>query len=179
MRILTLLGFVMSTTLACAGREDPGPSSPPAQTTSESVFARTDSTFVPIASDADWPEQFEATVIVVRDSSARVVAVQEEPRSESGDWSLFYRHTFDAAGVTVRYESIGRYFGECPGVTEARFVQEQDSSGGPPRVTRTLRDSAGSDRDQQSCGHPYEFFDGTPMPSLARLVAAKRVPAAP
>ncbi len=169
----------MWTTLACAGREEEAPSSTPAPTASESVFARTDSIFVPIANDADWPEQFEAAVIVVRDSSARIVAVQEEPRSESGDWSLVYRHTFDSAGMTVRYESIGRYFGECPGVTEARFVQEHDSAGGPPRVTRTLRDSAGTDRDQQTCGHPYEFFDGAPMPSLAVLIAAKRVPLAP
>lgn len=179
MRIRTLLGFVISTTLACAGREDESPSSTPAPIGRESVFARTDSTFVPVAGDADWPEQFEAAVVVVRDSGARIVAVQEEPRSESGDWSLLYRHTFDTAGATVRYESVGRYFGACPGVTEARFVLESDPAGSPPRATRTLRDSAGTDRDQRACDHPYEFFDGTPMPSLAALIAARRVPQAP
>jgi hypothetical protein len=176
MRILTLAGFLISTTLACAGREDVPQRAADVAVATDSVFARTDSAFLPIRTEADWPETFDAAVMISRDVDGHIVTVEEEPRSESGDWSLVYRHTFDTAGRTLRYESIGRYFGACPGVTEARFVQEPDPTGPAPRETRTLRDSTGADLDSRECGHPYEFFDGTPEPSLSALIKAKRVP---
>lgn len=176
-RTLTLAAFLLLTTLACAGSDDALPQA--AVAAPDSLFARTDSAFLPIRTEADWPEEFAAAITIRRDAGGHIITVEEEPRSESGDWSLVYRHTFDTAGRTLRFESVGRYFGACPGVTEARFVQDVASSGAGPRVTRTLRDSTGADVDPRECGHAYEFFDGVPLPNLVALIEAKRVPRGP
>ena len=141
------------------------------------MFARVDTTFLPIHRESDWPEQFDAAVVVVRDSAGTLRAIEIQPRSESGDWSLRQRHEFDANGRTVRYESVGRFFGACEGVTEASLTIEFDSTFARREELRTLRDRDGAARDPEECGHSYEFFDGQPRRSLVDLQRARQVPA--
>jgi hypothetical protein len=163
-------------TVAAVAPDTSAPLADSGLTATDSVFARSDLRFIPIRQQADWPDEFDAAVVVLRSASGRIRLVSEQPRSESGDWALFQRHRFDSLGRTTQYESIGRYFSECGGIAQATFRVEYDSAFAPQRVTRALTDSSGKEIDRATCGHVYDFFDGEPLPSLTELIRRTRVP---
>ncbi len=185
------LAILLATTVACAERaSEATPSNasgtPVAATSApsgsdsvvRSLFAVVGARFVPIHGPSDWPDDWESGVLVVRGADRRVRMVQEEPRSESGDWTLIQQHFFDSLGRTTRYESSGRYFQEqCPtGIMSATFAVNYDTAFRITQTVRALRDTTGAVVDPEKCGHVYSFFDGEPVASFAELIRLRRAP---
>lgn len=141
-------------------------------------FARTDTAIVSIPTGGEWPARFDVGIVVLRGANGLVEALQEEPQSQSGDWSLAYRHTFDARGRTTSYESVGQFFGgECgAGVVRVRLAISYDTTFRATAREHTYRDRKGVPVDSVTCGKVYEFFDGEPAPSFEALVQRGRAP---
>lgn len=141
-------------------------------------FARTDTTMIAIPPGGEWPARFDVGIVVMRGADGTVEALQEEPQSESGDWSLAYRHTFDARGRTTRYESTGQFFGgDCGArVVRVRLAISYDTTFRVIGREHTYRDTAGAPVDSIACGKVYAFFDGEPAPSFVALVQRGRAP---
>lgn len=141
-------------------------------------FARTDSAFIAIPHDSAWPERFDVGILVLRGVDGNVEALQEEPQSESGDWSLVHRHTFGTRGRTMRYESNGQFFvADCGArLVRVRLAISYDTAFREVGRVHTFRDQAGAPVDSVACGKVYPFFDGEPAPSFAALVRRGRVP---
>jgi hypothetical protein len=174
-----LLAGLLALGLAAAAAPVPVRAVPDAPASQDTLrFARTDTAFVPIPPGGAWPARFDVGIVVLRGADGVVEALQEEPQSESGDWSLAYRHTFDARGRTTRYESTGQFFGgDCgAGVVLVRLAITYDSTFRVTGREHTYRDPKGAPVDSVACGKVYAFFDGDPAPSYPALVERGRAP---
>ena len=61
-----------------------------------------------------WPDYTVTSYLVLYDESGRIVAFEETPTSESGDWSNTYTHYFDQKGTTIAFKRYSGFFMGCP-----------------------------------------------------------------
>lgn len=110
---------------------------------------------VPIKNE-HWPEDVECTYNIFKNQADKIICIFEIPYSESGDWSIIYKHYFDDDGKTFSFskkESIFDNNVEGGAVKEylVRFYNDKFKNIGEiNRVT---------DKDDRPIGKNKNMFD--------------------
>ncbi|HEY8781824.1 MAG TPA: hypothetical protein VIM16_09435 [Mucilaginibacter sp.] len=57
-----------------------------------------------------WPDEIEYTVNILKNSSGKIIFIAQMLDSESGDWSIIYKHYFDEQGNTYAFSKAEFFF---------------------------------------------------------------------
>ena len=98
--------------------------------------------------NGEWPDEIKTTYNVLNDAGGMVIAVQESPFSESGDWGATMTHYFDEDGKTFAVTKWSSSFENCPTEVHQVFVtiiSLYDKSFKPISKSYEMKDENGRD----------------------------------
>jgi hypothetical protein len=110
-----------------------------------------------------WPDDTVNSYLVLLDESASVVAFEDTPSSESGDWSNTYTHYFDTKGTTIAFKRYSGFFMGCPAsVSKETSVYYYDEKHQLIQKEYTLVNEEGAPVNPKECDfmyrHKYKIY---------------------
>lgn len=82
-----------------------------------------------VANPDSWSKYTTTSLLLVKNSQNRILAIDETPVSESGDWYNTYTHYFDENGNTIAFKRYSGFFNGCPGLAKETSFYYFDHDG--------------------------------------------------
>ena len=108
--------------------------------------------------DGNFPENFEITFSILKDSLGQILTVSEFPFSESGDWYIVKTHYFDNEGKTFAFERQTNFFNSFCTEGVAFETKTEFYNNHFQLVDKTYRlvDEKNRTLQKDSCQFPYD-----------------------